>query len=203
MIPAAAPSAAADGPGRPHTDLEACLERIFTQGRELAGTIIRLEVDTLEMGIVAATEAHRRHILTMVPDWHNRPVIVQLALGALAVYNVGPPEYTPVEEVNILWALEGACTHGSTMVRSSPTTGISWRTFEGFFSSCTLQRIKAKMMSLEGLFRKLGAATGRDRDSILRRMVALGVPRGGEDDPAMDAQLFEHLRVSATATGWS
>ena len=62
VIPAAAPSAAADGPGRPHTDLEACLERIFTQGRELAGTIIRLEVDTLEMGIVAghrsAQKAH-------------------------------------------------------------------------------------------------------------------------------------------------
>ena len=38
-------------------------------------------------------------------------------------------------------------------------------------------------MALEGLFRKLGAATGRDRDSILRRMVALAVPRRVEDDP--------------------
>ena len=43
----------------------------------------------------------------MVPDWHNRPVIVQLALGVLAVYNLRPSDYTPVEEVNILWALEG------------------------------------------------------------------------------------------------
>ena len=32
-------------------------------------------VDILEMVIVAATEAHRRHILTMVLHWHNRPVI--------------------------------------------------------------------------------------------------------------------------------
>ena len=39
----------------------------------------------------------------------------------------------------------------------------------------------------------------RDRDSILRRMVALRVPRGVEDDLAMDAQWFEDLRASATA----
>ena len=32
---------------------------------------------------------------------------MQLALGALAVYNVRPTDHTPVEEVNILWALEG------------------------------------------------------------------------------------------------
>ena len=57
------------------------------------------------------------------------------------------------------------------------------------------------MMALEGLFRKLGAATGRDRDSMLRRMVALWVPRKVEDDPATDAQWFEHLRASATAMG--
>ena len=54
------------------------------------------------------------------------------------------------------------------------------------------------MMALEGLFRKLEAATRRDRDSILRRMVALngcavvrapqcvrhrhGPPRNGADD---------------------
>ena len=54
------------------------------------------------------------------------------------------------------------------------------------------------MVALEGLFRKLGAATERDRDSILRRMVALRVPRGMEDDAAMDAQWFEHVRASAT-----
>ena len=49
----------------PRTDLEAHLERLLTRGRELAGTLIRPEVDTLGMGIVAGTEAHRRHILTI------------------------------------------------------------------------------------------------------------------------------------------
>ena len=44
----------------------------------------------------------------MVPDWHNRPVVMELALGALAVYTLSPSDYTPVEEVNILWALEGS-----------------------------------------------------------------------------------------------
>ena len=48
---ATAPGAAADGPGRPHTDLEARLERLFTRGRELAGTLIRPEVDIAELGI--------------------------------------------------------------------------------------------------------------------------------------------------------
>ena len=83
VLPATAPGAAADGPGRPHTDLGARLERLLTRGRELAGTLTRTEVDILEMGIVAATEAHRRHILTMVPDWHNRPVIMQLDIRSL------------------------------------------------------------------------------------------------------------------------
>ena len=55
------------------------------------------------------------------------------------------------------------------------------------------------MVALEGLFLQLGAATKRDRDSILRRMVALRVPRGVEDVTAMVAQLFEHFRASATA----
>ena len=57
------------------------------------------------------------------------------------------------------------------------------------------------MMALEGLFRKLGAATGRDRDSILRRMVALRVPRRVEDDPAVDGQWFEDLRASVNRHG--
>ena len=115
---------------------------------------------------------------------------MQLALGALAVYNVGPPEYTPVEEVNILWALEGGLhtrVHNGALFTCH---AFSWRTFEGVFSSSAPRRIKAKMMALEGLFRELGAATKRDRDSILRRMVALRVPRGREDDSAMVAQWF-------------
>ena len=77
--------------------------------------------------------------------------------------------------------------------------GFSWRTFEGVFSSSAPRRVKAKMISLEGLFCKLGAATGQDRDSILRRMVALRAPRGVEDETAMDAQWFEQLPASATA----
>ena len=53
VLPVTAPGAAADWPGRPRADLQALLERLLTRGRELAGTITRLEVDTLEMGIVA------------------------------------------------------------------------------------------------------------------------------------------------------
>ena len=79
----------------------------------------------------------------MVPDWHNRPVIMQLALGALAVYNLRPSDYTPVEEVNILWALEGGLyirAHNGVLFTYH---GFSWRTFEGFFSSSALRRTKA------------------------------------------------------------
>ena len=54
-------------------------------------------------------------------------------------------------------------------------------------------------MALEGLFRQVEATTVRDRDSIPRRMVALRVPRGVEDSPAMEEQWLEHLRTAATA----
>ena len=126
MLPATAPGAAANGPGRPRTDLAACLECLFTRGRQLAGTLIRPEVDIAEMGIVAATEAHRRHILTMVPDCHNMPVIMQLALGALAMYNLRPSDYTLVEEVNILLALEGGSS-STTGSPGGPSKGFSHR----------------------------------------------------------------------------
>ena len=102
VLPATAPGAAADGPGRPHTDLEARLERLFTRGRDLAGTIIRPEVDILEMASSRPPKRTDGNILTMVPDWHNRPVIMQLALGALAVCNLRPSGCTLFEEVNIL-----------------------------------------------------------------------------------------------------
>ena len=59
---------------------------------------------------------------------------------------------------------------------------------------CPLRRIVAKMMALESLFRKLGP----DRDSVIRRIVALKTPREGVDDQELDAQWFEHLRASAT-----
>ena len=135
VLPATALGASADGP--------------------LAGTLIRPEVDIL--GIVAATEAHRRHILTMVPDWHNRPVIMQLALGARCVQPAAVG----------LHASRGAL--GSR--RRLAHTGPQWCTvhlprvlladLRRVFSSSGLRRIKAKMMALEGLFRELGAATTR------------------------------------------
>ena len=84
---------------------------------------------------------------------------MQLALGALAVYNLRPSDYTPVEEVNILWALEGGLhtrAHNGVLFTYH---AFSLRTFEGVFSSSAPRRIKAKKMTLEGLFRKLGAAT--------------------------------------------
>ena len=118
----------------------------------MAGTSIRPEVDILETGIVVATEAHRRHTLAMVPDWHNRTVIMQLAFGALAVYNLRPLDHTPVEEVDILWALEG----GTHIRAHNGALGL----FERVFLSSASRRIKANMMALEGLFRKLGAHMG-------------------------------------------
>ena len=77
----------------------------------------------------------------------------------------------PVEEVNILWAPEGNSfmrTHGGVLYTYH---GFSWRKFEGVFSSSALRRIKRKMMALEGLYRKIGTATARDRDSIIHRIV--------------------------------
>ena len=80
---------------------------------------------------------------------------MQLALGA-AMYNLRPSEYTPVEEVNILWALEGGLhipVHNGVLFTHHR---FPWRTFELVFSSSALRRIKAKIVTLEGLFRKLG-----------------------------------------------
>ena len=110
------------------------------------------EVDILEMRIVTGTEAHRRHILTMVPDWDNRPIFMRLALGPLAVYNLRPSDHTPVEEVNILWAPEGGLhmwAHNGVLFTCH---WFSWRTFERVLSSSAPRRIMAKMMALEGLY---------------------------------------------------
>ena len=132
----------------------------------------------------------------MVPDWHKRPVFMQVALGAPAVYKMRASDCTPVEDVNILWALEGGLhvwAHNGVLFTYH---GFSWRTFEG-----VSHRSSAYQGEDDGAGRSLpqtGAATGRDRDSILRRMVALRVPRGVEDDRAMDAQWFEHFRASGT-----
>ena len=77
--------------------------------------------------------------------------------------------------MNVLWALEGVLhkrAHNGVLFTYHK---FSLRTFKGVFSSSALRRTKAKMMALEGLFRKLEAL----RDSILCRMVALRMLRGG------------------------
>ena len=104
------------------------------------------------MGIVAATGALKKHILRLVPDWHDRPVMLQVALGALAVFHLRPSDYTPVEEVNVLWALEGNSSiraHGGVLYTYN---GFSWRKFEGVFSSSTLRRIKEEDDGARGSF---------------------------------------------------
>ena len=163
VLPATALDAVANEPGRLHTDLEARLERLFARGMELAGTLVCPKVDVQEMGIVAATEAHRQHILTVEPDWHNRPVMMQLALGALAVCNRRPSDCTPVEEVNTLWALEvNSHFRGHKGVLFSHH-GFSW---QGVFSSSTLRRAKAKN---DGAGRSLPQIAGPPRGVTVTR----------------------------------
>ena len=129
--------------------IEERLETLFARGEELATTLVRPDESIDDMGLVAATKALKRHILSLVPAWHNRPVMLEIALGALAVFHLRPSDYTPVEEVNILWALEG-----NSIIRARGGVlytyhGFSWRKFEGVFSSSALRRIKRKMMALE------------------------------------------------------
>ena len=151
VIPATAPAGVDDATVRSHTVTECRLERLFTRGQEFAGTLIRPEVDTEKMGVVASTEAHKRHILAMVPDWLGMPVVLELAFGALAVCHLRASDYTPVEEMNILYAL-GRNSHMRAHIGVLFTNlGCSWRTtFEGIFSSSALRRVKAKMIALEG-----------------------------------------------------
>ena len=185
-------------PVHPRTEMEDRLGSLLTQGCELASTLVHPEENIDDMGIVAATEALKKHILRSVPDWHDRPIMLQMGLGALAVFHLRPSDYTPVEEVNVLWALEGNTSirnHGGVLYTYH---GFSWRKFEGVFSSSTLCRIKRKMMTLEGLFRKFGTDTPRDRDSVINRIVALRTPRDTVDNPALDAPWFQHMHAAAT-----
>ena len=118
--------------------------------------------------------------------------------GALAVFHLRPSDYTPVEDVNVPWALEGNSfirAHGGVLFTYH---GFSWRKFEGVFSSSTFAGLKSKMMALEGLFRKIGTATARDRYSVIHRIVALRTPRDAADDKALDALWFQHLHAAAT-----
>ena len=82
------------------TETEDGLEGLFSRGRELANTLVRPEGNIDDMGIVAATEALKRHILSLFAVWHDRPMMLQVALGALAVFHLRP---SPMEEVSVLW----------------------------------------------------------------------------------------------------
>ena len=66
-----------------------------------------------------------------------------------------------MEEVNVLWSLEGDSFFGAHGGVLFTYHGYSWRKFEGIFSSSALRRIKGKMMALEGLFRKTDCARSR------------------------------------------
>ena len=100
--------------------IEDRLESLFSRGWDLANTLVRPEENIDDMGSVAATEALKRQILSLVPAWHNR----QVALGALAVFHSRPTDHTPVEEVNLLWALEG-----NSFIRAH---GVVLFTYHGF-----------------------------------------------------------------------
>ena len=79
-------------PAHTHTALEDRLERLFAQGRDLASSLVRPEENIDEMGIVAATETLKRYILTSVPAWQNRPIMLQVALGALQCFTYVLPD---------------------------------------------------------------------------------------------------------------
>ena len=59
---------------------------------------------------------------------------MQVALGALAVYKMRASDCTPVEEVNILWALAGGLHMWAHNGLLFIFYGFFWRTFEGVFS---------------------------------------------------------------------
>ena len=147
VLPATAPGAAADG----------SLGTSFHARQAVGGHHYPVGGRHPGDGHRRGTEAHRRHVLTMVPDQHNRPVVMQLALGALAVYNLRPSDYTPVEEVNILWDLEG-----SLHTRAQNGVLFTHHGFPGgpsnWFSRRPLYGVSRRRL-LEGLFRKLGAVT--------------------------------------------
>ena len=155
VLPATAPGAAADGPGRPHTDLEARLERLLTRGRELVGTLTRHEVDILER------RGHRSAQTAHSDDGSRLPQQARYRAsrtGRARCVQSDTIELHAGRGVNILWAPEGGLhipAHNGVLFTSH---WFSWRTFELVFSSSALRRIKAKMVALEGLFRKLGGA---------------------------------------------
>ena len=116
--------AAADEPGRPHTDLEARLERLFVRGREMAGTLVRPEVDILQIWKVAP----HRSAQTPRPDdgsqlaqqaccQASRIGRARCAQPETSGLHAGPGTSTSSG------ALEGNAHTGTTMVCSLPTMG--------------------------------------------------------------------------------
>ena len=72
-------------PAHTPTALEDRLERLFAQGRDLVSNLVRPEENIGDMGIVAATETLKRYILTLVAALQNRPIMLQVVLGACSV----------------------------------------------------------------------------------------------------------------------
>ena len=77
---------------------------------------------------------------------------MQLALGALAVYNLRPSDHTPLEEVTILWASEGACRHGSAAVKS-PHGGPALGACLPALSRSNIHHLGHEKLSLSWFFR--------------------------------------------------
>ena len=50
------------------------IEDRLASRRELANTLVRPEENIDDMGILAATEALKRHTLSLVPVWHWEPL---------------------------------------------------------------------------------------------------------------------------------
>ena len=64
------------------TEIEGPLESLFSRERELASTLVRHEENIDDMGIVAATQALKKHILSLVPLWHGRTNCAACGLGS-------------------------------------------------------------------------------------------------------------------------
>ena len=69
-------------PVHPHTEIEYRLE-----GRAPSCT---LKIISMTRASLRSQEALKRHILSLVPVWHNKPVMLQVALGTLAVFHLRP-----------------------------------------------------------------------------------------------------------------
>ena len=97
------------------------LERMFPDGLVFAATLVQSQQGIDDLGINAAAHMQRAY-KKKVASWSERPHMVDTTLAALAVYHRRSSDYSPAEEVNTSWVLEGAsplttvfcsCTGGS------------------------------------------------------------------------------------------